>query len=144
MTSRREFIESATFSALGLSAIANAPDTSIARRRERRAIAFTRAAHAAGVRIAAGSDDMEADSAGALPNIHHEMALLVRAGLTPMQAIVAATQTSAIAGGFERDHGTIAVGKAADLLVLDADPGADIRNTTRIAYVVRRGRLLER
>ena len=122
----------------------NAPDTSIAKRREKLAIEFVRAAHAAGVRIAAGTDDMGADSTGALPNIHHEMELLVRAGLTPMEAIVAATQTNAIATGFERDHGTIAVGKAADLLVLDADPTADIRNTTRIAYVVRRGRPLER
>ena len=123
---------------------ANAPDTSLAKRRERLAIEFARAAHAAGVRIAAGTDDMGADSAGALPHIHNEMALLVRAGLTPMEAIVAATQTNAVATGFERDHGTIAVGKAADLLVLDADPIADIRNTTRIAYVVRRGRVLER
>ena len=122
----------------------NAPDTSIAKRREKLAIEFARAAHAAGVRIAAGTDGMGADSAGALPNIHGEMELLVRAGLTPMEAIVAATQTNAIASGFERDHGTIAEGKAADLLVLNADPTADIRNTTRIAYVVRRGRPLER
>jgi imidazolonepropionase-like amidohydrolase len=122
----------------------NAPDTSLAKRRERLAIEFTRAAHAAGVRVAAGTDGMSADSAGALPNIHEEMALLVRAGLIPMEAIVAATQTNAIAGGFERDHGTVAVGKAADLLVLNADPTADIRNTTRIAYVVRRGLVLQR
>ena len=122
----------------------NAPDTSIAKRRERLAIEFTRAAHAAGVRLAAGTDGMSADSAGALPNIHHEMELLVLAGLTPMEAIVAATQTNAIAAGFERDHGTIAVGKAADLLVLDADPTADIRNTTKITYVVRRGLVLQR
>jgi imidazolonepropionase-like amidohydrolase len=124
--------------------IPNGRDTSLAKRVERQAMAFTRAAHAAGVRIDAGTDDMGADSAGALPNIHHEMALLVAAGLSPMEAIVAATQTSAIAGGFERDHGTIAPGKAADLLVLDADPTSDIDNTTRIAYVVRRGRVLER
>jgi imidazolonepropionase-like amidohydrolase len=123
---------------------ANAPDTSIAKRRERIAMDFARSAHAAGVRMAAGTDGMGADSAGALPNIHHEMELLVRAGLTPMEAIVAATQTSAIAAGFEHDHGTIAVGKAADLLVLTADPTADIRNTTRIAYVVRRGRVVHR
>jgi len=122
----------------------NAPDTSIARRRERRAIAYTRAAHAAGVRIDAGTDDMGANGSGDLPHIHDEMALLVSAGLTPMEAIVAATATSAIASGFEHDHGTITAGKAADLLVLDADPTVDIHNTTRIAYVVRRGRVLER
>lgn len=68
----------------------------------------------------------------------------MRAGLSPMEAIVAATRTNAVATGFERDRGTIAVGKAADLLVLSADPVADIRNTTRIAFVVRRGRVLER
>jgi len=119
-------------------------DTSAAVRREQRAIEFTRAAHEAGVRIAAGTDDMQADSAGVLPNIHHEMELLVRAGLTPMEAIVAATSTGAVATGFAADHGTIAVGKAADLLVLTADPTVDIANTQRIAFVVRRGRILER
>ena len=123
---------------------AGAADTSIARRREQRALDFVRAAHSAGVRIDAGTDHMGPDSAGALPNIHREMELLVRAGLTPAEAIVAATQTSAIAGGFEADHGTIAVGKLADLVVLTADPLADIRNTTRIAYVVRRGKVIER
>ena len=123
---------------------AGAADTSIARRREQRALDFVRAAHSAGVRIDAGTDHMGPDSAGALPNIHREMELLVRAGLTPAEAIVAATQTSAIAGGFEADHGTIAVGKLADLVVLTADPLADIRNTTRIAYVVRRGKVIDR
>jgi imidazolonepropionase-like amidohydrolase len=121
----------------------NAPDTSLAKRREKITIDLVRGAHKAGVRIAAGTDGMGKDSAGALPNIHHELELLVSAGLTPMEAIVAATQTDAIATGFERDHGTIAVGKAADLLVLSADPTTDIRNTTRIAYVIRRGRIVE-
>jgi imidazolonepropionase-like amidohydrolase len=59
-----------------------------------------------------------------------------------VEAIVAATQTNAVATGFERDHGTIAVGKAADLLVLRADPTLDISNTTRIAFVVRRGQIV--
>ncbi|HMA21232.1 MAG TPA: amidohydrolase family protein, partial [Gemmatimonadaceae bacterium] len=123
---------------------AGAADTSLAKRREQRALDFVRAAHSAGVRIDAGTDHMGADTAGALPNVHHEMELLVRAGLTPAEAIVAATQTSAIAGGFETDHGTIAVGKLADLVVLTADPLLDIRNTARIAYVVRRGKVIER
>lgn len=123
---------------------AGLPDTSVAKRREQRALEFVRAAHAAGVRIDAGTDGMGEDSAGALPNIHHEMELLVRAGLTPIEAIVAATQTSAVAGGFEKDEGTIEVGKAADLVVLIADPLADIGNTARIAYVVKKGKLVTR
>ncbi len=122
---------------------ADSPDTSLAKRREQHAIDYVRAAHLAGVKIAAGTDDMASDEAGSsLPNIHRELALLVAAGLTPMEAIVAATQTNAIATGFEHDHGTIAVGKAADLLVLRADPTVDISNTTRIALVVRRGQIV--
>ncbi len=122
-----------------------APDTSVARRREARAVEFVRAAHAAGVRIAAGTDGMIRDEDGALPNIHTEMQLLVqRVGLTPMEALIAATRTAAQAAGIEATHGTIAVGKAADLLVLSADPTADIRNTREIRMVVRRGSLVER
>ena len=73
------------------------------------------------------------------------MALLVeRAGLTPMEALVAATRTAAEAAGLGATHGTIAVGKAADLLVLRADPTANIRNTREILLVIRRGKAVER
>jgi imidazolonepropionase-like amidohydrolase len=120
-----------------------APDTTLGQRRLARAIEFTRAAHAAGVTIVAGTDGIGGETAGVLPNIHDELALLVRAGLTPAEALVAATGTAARAAGFG-DHGTIAVGQAADLLVLDADPTADIRNTRRIALVIRRGRAVPR
>ncbi len=120
-----------------------APDTSLARRREARAAEFVRAAHGAGVRIAAGTDGMIRDEDGALPNIHEELRVLVeRAGMTPMEALVAATRTAAEAGGLEATHGTIAVGKAADLLVLRADPTASIRNTREILFVVRRGSIV--
>lgn len=124
-----------------------ASDTSMARRREVRAGEIVRAAHAAGVRIAAGTDGMGNDVDGSLPNLHTEMALLVeQGGLTPMEAIVAATRTSAEAAGLGATHGTIAVGKAADLLVLKpgADPIADIRNTRQIGFVVRRGKIVSR
>jgi amidohydrolase family protein len=94
------------------------------------------------VDLGVSPDDMASDDAGALPNIHRELALLVRAGLTPMEAIVAATQTNAVATGFEHDHGSIALGKAADLLVLRGDPTVDISNTTRIAFVVRHGQIV--
>ena len=121
----------------------NAPDTSLAKRSERRAIDVVRAAHAAGVLIAAGTDGMLRDSGTGLPNVHVEMEMLVRAGLTPLEALTAATRTNAAVLGMSATHGTIEVGKAADLLVLSADPLIDIRNTQRVALVIRRGRVLE-
>jgi imidazolonepropionase-like amidohydrolase len=67
-------------------------------------------------------------------NAHVELEMEVLAGLTPMQAIVSATSSNAKWLG-ANDIGTIAAGKWADLLVLDADPVADIRNTRRIDSV---------
>lgn len=102
--------------------------------------AATRHAQAAGVRITAGTDWFEPSHDGDLPHTHAELALLVdRAGLSPMQALVAGTRHGAIALGLD-DRGTIEVGKVADLVVLEADPLADIRNTTRIRFTFRRGR----
>jgi imidazolonepropionase-like amidohydrolase len=113
---------------------------SVSRRRQSLASAMTSAAYRAGVRIVAGTDGMGAGSAGELPNIHHEMRLLVElGGLSTMDAILAATQNAAIAAGLITSHGTIAVGKSADLLVLRANPIADITNTQKIALVVQRG-----
>jgi imidazolonepropionase-like amidohydrolase len=65
--------------------------------------------------------------------------LMVQAGLTPMQAITAATGENAKLL-HSLDRGTIAVGKRADLLVLDADPLVDIRNTRKIVAVYHDGR----
>lgn len=65
---------------------------------------------------------------------HWELQLMVQAGLTPMQALTAATSSNAKFIG-AKDLGVVAPGKAADLLVLDADPLADIRNTRRIHTV---------
>lgn len=95
----------------------------------------------AGVRIAAGSD---AGNIGTLhgPGLHREFELMVQAGLTTMEVLVAATSGGAAL--VRNDQlGVIAAGKLADLLVLDADPLADIRNTTRIFRVVRGGAVLD-
>lgn len=119
-----------------------ARDTSIAKRTERRAIEMARAAHRAGIPIDAGTDGMCADTEGAIPNVHVELELLVRAGLSPLEALTAATRTNAVVLGMSATHGTIEVGKAADLLVLEADPLSDIRNTRRIAFVIRRGKVI--
>jgi imidazolonepropionase-like amidohydrolase len=93
----------------------------------------------AGVNVGFGTDS------GALPGRipgfaeHHELELMVQAGLTPMQAITAATGENAKLL-HSLDRGTIAVGKRADLLVLDADPLMDIRNTQKIFAVYHDGR----
>ena len=70
---------------------------------------------------------------------HWELQLMVQAGLTPMQALTAATSSNAKFIG-AKDLGVVASGKAADLLVLDADPLADIRNTQRIHTVYLAGK----
>lgn len=100
----------------------------------------TRLAHEAGVAVTAGTDWFEPTGNETLPHTHDELALLVEAaGLTPMQAIVAGTRNGAAAMGMAGRRGTIEVGKAADLLVLDADPLADIRNTARIRMTIKDG-----
>lgn len=97
-----------------------------------------------GVAILAGTD---AGSVLVYPgfSLHEELRLLVEdAKLTPLEALRAATVTPARYFGMETDLGTVAVGKIADLVLLDADPLADIRNTTRIFAVVQGGKLLDR
>ncbi len=71
-----------------------------------------------------------------------ELEALVAAGLTPYQALEAGTRNPAIALGVPESFGTIAVGKRADLLLLDADPLADVRNVWKRAGVVLAGRWL--
>jgi imidazolonepropionase-like amidohydrolase len=103
----------------------------------------TNLARAAGVRVTAGTDWFE-PGPGELPHTHEELALLVdAAGFTPMQAIVAGTRDGAAAMGQGDRRGTVEVGKAADLLVLDADPLEDIRNTQKIRLTVADGRIVE-
>lgn len=99
----------------------------------------TRLAHEAGVRVTTGTDWFDPRDEGDLPHTHDELALLVaHAGFTPAQALVAATRDGAVALGLD-DRGTLEVGRRADLVVLDADPLADIANTKRIRFTVSRG-----
>ena len=69
---------------------------------------------------------------------------LVELGMTPSQAIVAATKNGAIASQGLKDFGTIEAGKFADLLMLDADPLADIHNIRKLSLVMRDGRVVDR
>lgn len=99
---------------------------------------LVRAFHRAGVRLLAGSDT---PNPFVFPgaSMHDELANLVEAGLTPAQALAAATREPASFLGRQRDWGTIEPGRRANLLLLDADPLADIAATRRIAGVVLRG-----
>jgi hypothetical protein len=76
--------------------------------------------------------------------LHDELEYLVDAGLSTAQAIAAATVLPARYFGVEDSYGTVDRGKIADLVLLNADPFSDIRNTRRIAAVVHRGALLDR
>lgn len=93
----------------------------------------------AGVPIAMGTD-----SGGLMSRIqgfgeHRELQLMVQAGLTPMDAIVAATRNSAAVVG-AKDRGTLEPGKRADVLVLAANPLDDIRNTTKLVTIYHGGK----
>lgn len=102
---------------------------------------FLRAFARAEGRIAAGTD---ASNQMLVPGYsqHREMELLVRAGLTPREALRAATRNGAVLLGAD-SLGLIAPGKAADVVVLSKDPLADIRNTRAIESVMARGYLLD-
>ena len=104
---------------------------------ERLVLAF----HRAGVRLLVGTDAM---NTGVVPGFsaHDELADLVAAGLTPFEALRAATANAAEFLAEPGDSGIVAVGQKADLLLLDANPLADIANTRRIAGVMLHGRWL--
>jgi cytosine/adenosine deaminase-related metal-dependent hydrolase len=107
--------------------------------------ALLRDAAAAGVSMVAGTDGgVSAPFIFPGFGLHDELELMVRVGLTPMQAILAATRDAARFAGQRHLSGTVAPGKAADLLVLDDDPLADIRNTQHIHGIVANGRFIDR
>jgi imidazolonepropionase-like amidohydrolase len=76
--------------------------------------------------------------------VHVELEELVAAGLSPGQAIRAATSSAARIIGAASELGTIAPGMRADLLILDADPLTEIRNTRKIFAVVQDGHVVDR
>ena len=101
--------------------------------------ALVKAIADSGGRIMAGSDSPEfLHSYGY--TLHRELESLVAAGLTPYQALAAGTRTPAAFLNASNEWGTIAPGMRADLVLLSANPLADIRNTTRIDGVALGGR----
>ena len=109
----------------------------------RASFAVVGAMQRAGVPLLAGTDALNPYVFPGF-SLHDELALLVEAGLTPAQALRAATYAPAQFLGATDSLGTVAPGKLADLVLLDADPLAAVRNTTRIAAVVANGRLYDR
>jgi imidazolonepropionase-like amidohydrolase len=97
----------------------------------------------AGVPILAGTDSAAPFVVPGF-SLHAELGLLLKAGLTPMEALQAATKAPAEFLGKFETQGTIEKGKAADLVLLDADPLADMANVEKIRGVFMRGKLLER
>jgi len=97
----------------------------------------------AGVKILAGTD---APAPYVFPGfgLHDELQLLVAAGLTPFEALQSATKSPAEFLHTTRDSGTVEKGKPADLVLLDANPLQDIRNTGKIRAVILRGKFLDR
>jgi imidazolonepropionase-like amidohydrolase len=109
-----------------------------------RAERFVQQMSAAGVTLLVGSDS----GAGPIPEgwgTHNEMALLVEAGLAPLEVIHMATGRGAarVSKG-EPEYGLLQPGKIADLILLDANPLQDIHNTRKIARVMQAGRWLDR
>lgn len=108
-------------------------------------VRVTKRAHELGVKVAAGTDSMGVPGRDALPNLHSELEMLVtHCGFTPLEAVTAATRIGAETLGITDSYGTIAKGKIADMVVLSGDPSKDIRNTVRIVYVVKGGKLHKR
>jgi imidazolonepropionase-like amidohydrolase len=123
----------------------NAPDFWTLRRAAyQEELAITHEYHRDGVSILGGTD------AGGPPfvipgfDLHNELAALVNAGFTPLEALQSVTLDAAQFLGRTDDFGTVANGKAADLVLLDANPLDDIRNTQKIRAVIVQGKYLDR
>jgi len=118
--------------------VRNTADSIAAKRSLRAQLAVIKAMHDAGVTIVAGTDY-------GLPgfSLLRELELYVEAGLTPLEAIRAATVVPSTVMKMSDDVGAIEAGKRADLLVLDADPLADIHNLRTGRWVIAAGRMFD-
>jgi len=106
-------------------------------------LVITGRAFASGVKVLVGTD---AGDSFVFPgsSVHDELAELVKAGLTPGQALAAATVRPAEFLELEAEYGSVTAGRRADLVLLSANPLADIANTKRIETVIFRGAVLRR
>ncbi|HYX70189.1 MAG TPA: amidohydrolase family protein [Terriglobales bacterium] len=118
----------------------NQPDALLPRLQVlRKGLEIVRKMHKAGVRMMAGTDFSDWALVPGI-DLHNELALLVEAGFSPMEALQAATRNPAEFLGNGDSFGTIEKGKIADLVMLDADPLEDISHTRKINTVVLGGK----
>lgn len=96
-----------------------------------------------GVTILSGTDIPNFDLVPGV-SLHHELEILVEAGIPPLEVIKIATRNGAQALGIEEDVGTIEPGKQADMIVLSENPLDDISNTKKIEAVINNGQLIDR
>ncbi len=94
----------------------------------------------AGVKIIAGTDGPGLGTLVPGYGLHHELQLLVESGLSPVQALRAATLTAAEALGKDTELGSVEPGKLADMLIVNADPLADIGNASKIELIIKGGK----
>ena len=100
--------------------------------------------HKAGVMFLAGTDIGLNNPVLPGVGLHQELELLVESGFTPLEALETATKNPATYFGVTNQLGTLEVGKVADIVMLDANPLADIRNTQKVRAVIMRGRYFSR
>jgi imidazolonepropionase-like amidohydrolase len=125
----------------------SSPDLAERKARLREAYPFIKAMSDAGIRIVTGTD-CGAEASQVTPfghATHRELQMYVEAGMPPLAAIRAATLDAArvLTRSEDPDFGVVRAGKAADLLLLDADPTLDIKNSIRINRVMRAGRWVQ-
>ena len=92
-------------------------------------------------RVVAGSDSGVGDMA--FGHLDHDLQLMVQGGMTPLQALEAATRVTAEAVGVGDQTGTIVPGKLADLIAVDGDPSRDVTALSRVRAVFLAGRRLD-
>jgi imidazolonepropionase-like amidohydrolase len=109
----------------------------------RHAVMFTRMAIEQGVKVAAGTDTISDISGLPFPAVHYEMQLMVEdVGMSPLQALQAATLHGAIALGIDQDYGSVKPGKVANLVILDENPSEQVEYALAITHVLKNGRVV--
>jgi imidazolonepropionase-like amidohydrolase len=122
----------------------NTDDLATRKRFVEKELEVVNAMHHAGVQFLAGTDTPPGVYVFPGFSLHEELQRFVAAGFTPMEALQTATLNPAKFLGMEDRLGTVEKGKLADLVLLDANPLEDIRNTQKIAAVIVNGRYLSR